>query len=54
VDRARNLSRAAGFWTTMLSMRLGARLVLSAAALAAAVPAAAEANTYCAGAVPHF
>jgi hypothetical protein len=38
----------------MLRMRLGAGLVFSAAALAAAVPAAAEANTYCAGDVPHF
>ena len=38
----------------MLSMRLGAGLVLGAVALAAAVPAAADANTYCAGDVPHF
>lgn len=35
-------------------MRLGAGLVLSAVALAAAAPASAEANTYCAGAVPRF
>ena len=38
----------------MLSMRLGARLALGAVALATAVPAAADANTYCAGAVPQF
>ena len=38
----------------MLSMRLGAGLVLSAAASAGAVPAAADANTYCAGEVPSF
>ena len=38
----------------MLSMRLGAGLVLSAVALAAAVPASADANTYCAGEVSPF
>ena len=38
----------------MLNVRLGAGLVLGAVALAAAVPAAAGANTYCAGAVPQF
>jgi hypothetical protein len=51
---ARNFSRAAGFRTTMLSMRVCAGLALSAVLCSAAAAPRARAATYCAGSVPAY